>query len=432
MYGNAVRIALLLGAAITALPAQETGPLLDDFLSRMKEELAKLPDYVCTQTVKRMSRAEETRSWESMDQIRMDVALVGDSELYGKPGAKTFEKRPVAQWAGQGAFSTGKFGSLAKHLFLGGEARFEYRGESERNGRKAHEYAYDVAPERSSYRLRAGASEDRVGFQGAFWIDAESRDLLELEVQAYDIPESLGLAEASTILSYRRIPIGEAQVLLPVMATLELTGADGGQNRNITRIDSCRQYGAESSIRFAVEAAPTPSELPAETDEEDFATAAPGVIELQLEEPIDPSKAAAGAEIRARVSKAAKGGNAVLIPAGTLVYGRLVRVDRQGALPVYDVAMEFDSIENGAGKRPFAATLERTGPGPGLVRQSKKMMPNMRPGGRARMTILVSEVRQGQGVIVWDVRKGPIPRGFRMKWRVDEKEWSGLLPARNR
>jgi hypothetical protein len=398
----------------------------------MKEDLAKLPDYVCTQTVKRMSRAEETRPWESMDQIRMDVALVGDSELYGKPGAKTFEKRPVAQWAGQGAFSTGKFGSLAKHLFLGGEARFEYRGESERNGKKAHEYSYDVAPDRSSYRLRAGASEDRVGFQGTFWIDVESQDLLELEVQAYDIPESLGLAEASTMLSYRRFLIGEAQVLLPVMATLELTGIDGGQNRNVTRIDSCRQYGAESSIRFAGEAAPPASEPAAETEEEDFATAAPGLVELQLEEPIDPSKAFAGAEVRARVSKAAKDGDAVLIPAGTLVHGRLVRVDRQGALPVFEVAIEFDSIDSGTGKRPFAATLERTGPGAGLVRQSKKMMPNMRPAGRARMTILVSEVRHGQGAIVWDVRKGPIPRGFRMKWRIDEKEWSGLLPPKKR
>lgn len=432
MTGNAVRIALCTVLAITALPAQEQDPLLARFLSKMKEELARLPDYVCTQTVRRMSRVDDSRAWESLEQIRVDVALVGDTELYGRPGAKTFDKRPVAQWAGQGAFSTGKFGSLAKHLFLGGEARFESRGEGERGGRKALEYSYDVTPDRSSYRLKAGTAEEPVGFQGAFWIDAETLDLVELDVQAYDIPEGLGLAEASSLLSYRRFPIGEAQALLPVTVILEITGVDGGQNRNVTRIDGCRQYGAESAIRFAQDVAPAPAAASQEADDEEPLTSMVGIVELQLEEPIDPSKAVAGTEVRARVAKPAKEGTAVLIPSGTLVHGRLVRVDRQGALPVYEIGMEFDSIETGGERRPFAATLERAGPGPGLVRQSKKMMPNMRPGGRARMTVLVSEFRQGQGTVVWDVRKGAIPRGFRMKWRIDEKEWSGLLPPKKR
>lgn len=408
------------------MPAEEPDGLLPRFLSKLKEELAKLPDYVCTQTVKRMSRADETRAWESMNVIRMDVALVGETELYGKPGAKSFEKRPIAQWAGQGAFSTGKFGSLAKHLFFGAEARLQYKGESERDGRKSHEYSYDVVPERSSYRLKAGDAEEAVGFQGSFWIDAASLDLIELDVQAYDIPQGLGLSEAGSILTYRRVAIGDAQVLLPVMTTLELISADGAQNRNVTRIDSCRQYGAESSIRFAGQTEAVPAEVPAEVEDEEEGPQIAGIVELQLESAIDPSQAAAGNEVRARVSKPLREGGLVLIPEGAIATGRLVRVDRQGALPVYEIALEFDTLWNANQQRPFAATLDRAGPASGLVRHAKKMMPGSSSPGRARMSILVSEVRQGQGTFLWDVRKGPIPHGFRMKWRMQDREWSAL------
>ncbi|MCS7023223.1 MAG: hypothetical protein NZV14_00345 [Bryobacteraceae bacterium] len=420
MGGFVFRILLVGFLTAMLLPAQQGDERLEKFLFKLRQELARLPDYVCTQTVKRMSRAHEARAWESLDVIRLDVALVGDTELYGKPGAKTFEKQPVASWVGQGAFSRGKFGSLAKHLFLGGEAAFEYRGEAERDGRKVHEYFYDVAPERSSYRLKAGDAEHTVGFQGSFWIDAENLDLVELEVQAYDIPASLGLSEASSLLRYKRFPIGGEEVLLPVQTTLELITSDGGQNRNVAYIDSCRQYQAESHIRFAESLPPSSAGEPTSMEEENDGPHLAGLLELQLESPLDPTRAAAGGELRARVSRPVREGETVLIPEGAQALGRLLRVERQGALPVYEIALEFDTLAIGSQRIPLSATLERAGPAAGLIKHAKNMMPSLRSPDRSRMSILVSEVRRGQGTILWDVRKGVIPRGFRMKWRVQD------------
>src|SRR5207247_2113922 len=134
--------------------------------------------------------------------------------------------------------------------FLMPPAHFTYRGEGEEEGRKAHEYTYDVPPEHSSYKLRSGSAESAVGFQGAFLIDAESLDLIRLEAQAYDIPERLGLAEVNTTLVYSRVTVDAAEVLLPVSATLSVATVDGIESLNRTRLSACRHYRTESTIVF--------------------------------------------------------------------------------------------------------------------------------------------------------------------------------------
>src|SRR5207244_8638611 len=154
---------------------QEPEGLLDRFLTRMKSELGRLPDYVCTQTIERFGRQSAERQWQKVDTLRFDVALVGNKELYGRPGERRFQSRTLADLVGKGTTSTGQLGILAKHVFLTSTAQLAYKGASEQDGRRAHEYQYEVAPERSSYRLRNGNAESAVGFQGAFWFDAETQ-----------------------------------------------------------------------------------------------------------------------------------------------------------------------------------------------------------------------------------------------------------------
>ena len=67
-------------ALFTGWPAQafeEPKGLLDHFLSRIRSELKRLPDYVCTQTVERFSRSTAEQSWSKVDTLRFDVARRG-------------------------------------------------------------------------------------------------------------------------------------------------------------------------------------------------------------------------------------------------------------------------------------------------------------------------------------------------------------------
>lgn len=398
-----------------ALAFDDPEKVLDRFLATMKSELARLPDYVCAQTVQRFARGQPDRPWQPVDTLRFDVAMVGNRELYGRPDAKEFGDRPLAELAGKGTISTGQLGLFAKHVFLAAGTRFAYRDAAEQQGRAAHEYTFDVPPAHSKYRLRSASSEAAVGFQGSFFVDAETLDLLRLDIQAYDIPEQLGIAEADTTLLYRRLPVQGVDILLPVGAIQTIVASDGVEALNRTSIEHCRQYKTESQIRFAGEREVAPAAEPSTPAAPPHAPAlsAGAVVEVAFEADWNPAASRLDDLVRLRLSrvdgKAIEGG----------ATARVVRLDRQDLpFPLWEIALELDSLQFGSGVVGVDATMEEAGPAAGLIRQQKTMDPVFTRKRAARMNILVREVQRGQGILHWEARRGPLPRGLKMKWRL--------------
>jgi hypothetical protein len=409
-------------AALVLSGAEEPEGLLDRFREHIKTELGRLPDYVCSQTVERLSRPNAQRQWQKVDTLRLDVAFLGDQELYGAPGAAQFHQRPLEQVVGRGTVSTGRHGLLTQHIFATTAATFTYRGEGEQNDRAAYMYDYDVSPDRSNYRLRSGGAEATAGFQGTFWIDSQTLDLLRLEVQAYDIAEELGLAEANTSLFFSRLMMESRDILVPVLSTVTLVLTDGLESLNRTRLSGCRQYQAESTIQFAGEAANTETERAAEpaAERERHALQGGTLVELALDG-FDPEKASVGDGVTARVSRAVKDGERVLIPQGSAVLGNIVRLERETMpFPIFEIGLEFHTLQVGERNIPFSATMEQAGPQAGLIRQAKRLDPTFTRRRTGRMDILVREVQQGQGILHWDARRGAMPKGLQMKWRVQK------------
>jgi hypothetical protein len=426
MLRIAAGIAMVLGMACAAAAGEPEG-LRERFLSRITLELERLPDYVCTQSVERYSRASAEKAWEKVDTLRFEVAMVGNRELYARPGARGFDETPLAHMVGRGTVGTGKFALLARHVFIGGLAQLTYRGESEENGRRAYEYTFDVPPSRSSYLLRSGPEEAVVGFQGGFWIDAETLDLLRLDSQAYDMPEPLALAEANTSLRYAPVEIAGKRTLLPIYASLSVAGIDGAENMNRLRLDGCRHYQVESTLRadgdvIAVEnsSADRIKPPPAQPSQ----VLLPGsVLELALAEELDPASAAIGQLVRASVTEPVKDGERILIPEGTPVVGNLVRLDKEMLpFPRYEIGIEFHALQLPSGEQPVNITMAQAGPARGLLRQAKRLDPEFTRKRTARLDILVREVQRGQGILMWDARVGRLPRGLRMKWVVERAE----------
>lgn len=409
MFRPAVCLFLTLSAGAQIPESHEA--LLNRFLARMHEDLTRLPDYVCTQSIQRFSRTVAEKPWQPVDSLRFDVALVGNRELYARPGGR-FQDRPLSDMVGRGTVATGQLGILAKHVFLTSTAKFNYQGENERAGRKLHEYQFEVEAKRSSYRLRNGNAESPVAFQGAFWIDGATLDLARLEVQAFDIPEILGLAEADTALDYARMNIDGADVLLPAAATLKVVAINGDEDMNRTSLTACRHYRVDSTLSFdetSATAAPTvaaAAEAPSEI--------APGtLLELVLDSSLDPSTVKVGDTVKAKVTKPVWGADP------PVAFGRVSRLDTQSQpFNVHVVALEFDCIQIGDRKVAVNATMVDAGPAAGLIRQAKRMDPTFTRKPRGKMDVLVREVQRGQGILLWEAKHGAIPRGLRMKWRV--------------
>jgi hypothetical protein len=414
----AAGLAMAVAVGSAASGFQNTQEVLERFLTRMKAELGQLPDYVCTQTIERLNRASSEVPWRKADTLRFDVALVGDRELYGPPGGRQFHERPLSEVVGRGTVSTGRLGVLAKHVFADSAAQFTYKGETEQDGRAAHEYTFDVPVERSNYRLRSASAEMPVSFQGTFWFDKESLDLIRLEVQAYDIPHSLGLAEANTALTYSRVSIDGGELLLPSAGSLFIATVDSLESLNRMKIGDCRHYRAESTLRFETETASS-SKTAAPEVSSDLAIPAGTLVELTLETPLDPATMNVGDVIKARVLKAIRSGDRTLVPEGAVAFGHLVRLESESIpFPMFQVGLAFESLEISGQTMALTLTMEDAGPHAGLIRQAKRMDPTFTKRRSPRLDILVREVQTGQGFLHWDARKGPIPRGLHTKWRV--------------
>lgn len=380
----------------------------------MKAERAQLPQYVCAQTVERYSRNSAEQEWRAVDTMQLDVAVVGDEELYGKAGSGQFFRRPLSEAVGSGVVSTGKFALLARQVLDTTAARYRYKGLGERDGATAHEYDFDVEQRSSNYRLRSGAVELPVAYQGTFWFKEDTLDLLRLELQAYDIPEKLGLAEAVTTLSYARVSTGDQMLLLPVSGSVMLVTLQGLESMNRMRISSCRRYQTQSEVRFAG------AEEPAPASEAAPAQIPPGsMLELALDDALELEQIGPGLPVTARLLKELRDGGNVLMPSGVLCRGSVIHLEKQTSpYPILEVGLELTGCDVRGQAMEVNLTMVDAGPAAGLIRQQKRLDPVFTKRRTARMDILVRKVEQGLGYLHWDARKGPIPRGLKMKWRV--------------
>jgi hypothetical protein len=415
MHGRVALTWFWIGVAL--LSAQgDPDEILARITAKVQEDLRRLPDYVCHQTIERSQRLASMNTFRSLDVLRLEVALVGNREMYSWRGAEKFEEKELADLVDRGVVGTGGFALLARHVFLTRGAGFTYRGEERLGERRTVRFDYEVALEHSSFRIRAPKREAVVGFEGSIWADAETLDLIRLEVRALDIPERVGVAQADSVMSYVRVPMGDASALLPQSADLKTITVGGDESRNNSRFTDCRRYQAESILSFGE----PPPARPAAAPRGPSQVPVSALLELSLAEDIELESAKQGDAIQAVLARPLRDGDRVIAPEGTRVSGSLLRLDHQ-TLPFehYIVAMQLDAIELEGARVNLAATLEDVSPATGLIRQAKKLNPTFTPKQRGpRMEILVGEQHAGQGVVHWDARHPRIRKGLKMRWQT--------------
>jgi hypothetical protein len=403
-----VALGLLSVFGLAAQPGFDAETLLHDIRERIRDNLNRMPDYVCTQTVERSVRSGAGAPLKTLDTLRLEVALVGNRELFSWAGASRFQEQELADLVGRGAVGTGSFALHAKTVFLTGAAEFEYRGEDVKDGRKAFRFTYSVPLEASRYRVRMQPHEAVVAFKGAFLADAETLDVIRLEVHAEDLPQKLGLIRVSDVMEYARTPIGGTDFLLPRASELTMSGAYGDESVNRAKFGACRQYSAVSTLSFETNsgpAAPTAA-----------SPISPGVIlDVELESEIALSHASIGDLLTARLARAAGG-----LPQGATVTGRIVRLDRS-TLPIehFVLGLRLEEIETPEGRVPLAATMEEVSSVSGLIKQTKRLNPTFDRKRKPRLEILVREHQAGEGVLHWEAKRPAIPAGLRMRWRTE-------------
>lgn len=379
-------LAFAVTIACSAQPAADPTTVLARARDKLLDRDDRVPNYVCVETVDRSylknpgkntrsgyhpascdeimgakTRGKDPLKVDATDRLRLDVKISEGHEIGSWAGARKFDSRNLVDFVGGGPFGTGPLGTLIGDIFLNPGAHFAYQGEETLNGAFVLKYEYQVGLESSHYLIRAGNTWVPTAFHGGLWIEPGSFDLRRLTAGSSELPPETLACVADMDVTYERSPIGSRDFLLPRTSQLHFVMRDWTETHSLTTFSSCHAYHAESTLRFddANEA-----ETARKAGESSSAAIPDGLsIRLALTTPIDSETAAAGDVFTAKVVKAVhkEKSKEIVLPAGALVRGRIVRMERFLREPAhYEIGILTQSIEIGGVEFPFYARLDRS------------------------------------------------------------------------
>jgi hypothetical protein len=366
-------LAALAALAALGTRAQEIAPevlLLSRIRDHVRRELAHLPNYTCLETVQRFHKANGPKeTMKAFDMVSLEVLYVDHKELYSSPGDRRFENDDPSKFIGSGMMGNGMFATFLRSLFENYQAVFTYHGEEEVAGHGSTRYDFRVPVMASAYKITVAGVSGTAGMKGSFWADPDTLDLLQLEIHADDIPYGLPVMEVNTTVTYGRVRVGAAEVMLPQTSILHMVGMTFDEERNFLEFTHCRAFEAESTLDFGTAAADAPkSAAPLNPRIKPGPMLPKGLdVTLALTTPITQQDTV-GALIGAKVVGNVHYKGQVIVPDGARVNGRIRRLERNSGTSFFVVGLEFTGIEAGGALLGFYADLQNIDRTPGIER----------------------------------------------------------------
>lgn len=222
------------------------GTLLDQVKARIADNLRRLPDYTCTETIDRALRAKKRGRFQPLQHVRINVAYVGGKELFGIPGTGRVAHSNIERLVG-GAIENGQFALFIHDIFVGSTSMIGSATKVKLNGDDAFKFDYRIP---TGLEIKSSVAERVVGYRGAFWIAHDSLDLKRLIVAAADLPRPLEMASDITSIDYGPVTIAGKKFELPMRSVWETRDIFGSEVRSTMTFGSCREYVGESVLKF--------------------------------------------------------------------------------------------------------------------------------------------------------------------------------------
>ncbi|MGA2741304.1 MAG: hypothetical protein ABSG65_28180 [Bryobacteraceae bacterium] len=349
--------------------------LLNQARAKIVENNRRLPKYTCVQTVHR-SRFEAIPSVQASgcgylrdpqveprlalawtDRFKLDVTVSAGAEIFSWVGARHFQSEDVDKIVGGGMTGTGDFGPFLISIFSGNGSEYEYLGLAQEHGRTFAKYRYRVPLAVSHYQVKVGprpADQATMAYEGTFWIDPENAELSHMTIEVPNPPRQAEMCRVETTIDYRKGRIGSSDFLLPRLTVLKMWDAGTERSENRIEYTACREFQTESVFRTDSEVSAGDSAVPQKS-----IAVPPGIaIKIALRSIIDSESSFAGDAIEGQLLNAIRVHGSVLVPAGAVAHGRIVRFGRQYQPSNYFVVgLKFDSFEVSGWEVPV--TLER-------------------------------------------------------------------------
>ncbi len=347
-----MRFALILAWIAGLAAAAERDP--SEVMKRVRANVAastrRVPNYTCVQTVNRdyyepvdasLPRAcsvvlEQRRHptpdrvlrLVGTDRLRLDVTMANHGEIYSWVGASKFVDGPIDAVVRNGPIATGSFAGFLVAIFQQDVNKFTFERNLVFNGKGAMEYSFSVSQPDSHYKVKLNNGWVFTAYGGTFVVDADRDDVIRITVDTAELPRATGTCQTSITLDFQKVQIGAGSFLLPKRSLQRFVGLYGQETENTTTFANCREYRGESTLTFVEEAPPVAAKgQRKKNSSEPYAIPRGSTFNFELTSAIPTDTAAAGDTFTGKlVTPLRDSSRKVLAPAGTLLEGRLMRV----------------------------------------------------------------------------------------------------------
>jgi hypothetical protein len=211
-----------------------------------------LPNFYCQQMTTRYQSQNPKAGWQAIDIVTADVAYEDGRESYKniKVGGRAVNK---AMEDIDGSRSTGEFATeLLELMSPDTAASFRRNGQDTIGGRSTYVFKFEVARERSHWRIEAPSQLYYPAYSGSVWIDKQTSRVLRIEQEARNMPPLFPFDTVETAVDYGFVRLAATEeYLLPVESeTLNCQRGSSLCARNKIEFRNYRKFGAQSSITF--------------------------------------------------------------------------------------------------------------------------------------------------------------------------------------
>ena len=216
---------------------------------------ASLPDFICTENIRRYEGATGKADWVSRDSLTVQLTYFDHEENY-KLTALNKHKTGLTYDEVGGALSKGEFASMLLSIFVPTtQTRFQFLNWTRLRMRTAYVFGFRIEAKNSTYVLRVGRMVGEVstvpGRHGYIYIDRETNDILRVDSASDSIPADFPLSGATTTLDYGPAEVGGRTYMLPLRAEVRMISREQPLvTRNEVEFTDFRKFTGESTISF--------------------------------------------------------------------------------------------------------------------------------------------------------------------------------------
>jgi hypothetical protein len=212
---------------------------------------ASLPNYLVQQiTTRQFATGWPVSTWQNIDEITAELAYSAGKEDYRD---FRISGQPIDRPERSGSWSTGEFGTTLEDVMsFGTDAAFRRRGDDTVAGRPAVVFDYKVKQEHSHWTMVAPDERKyNPAYEGAIWIDRDTRRVLRIEQRASDFPRDFPVRRAEAVLQYGFVNLEGKRYLLPASGENVgcMTGS-GACTRNVIAFRNYRKFTTDSTVTF--------------------------------------------------------------------------------------------------------------------------------------------------------------------------------------